>query len=460
MTAGILGGMAAGLISAFAIVLAGAVLATAIILWEGHKPFWNYMLVLLSGYLILGKGFAYIGIFPVYVGEIGLALAVCSLVFVPVAKRNQTIPKISVSLSLVFLLSFMLWGLARTIPYVGTYSWDALRDGVVWGYGIFAVCIAWLIPSKAINTFFRIYALILPLFLFWQPLVYVINYAVQPDIRFPGSPVSLIYNKQGDVAVHLVGAGAFILLRLDRHIKPWSGLRLWTMWTLWGIAFLIAAVTSRGGLVSVMAGMSVVLLLRPNTRWDRPVSLFLFTLVVLQLTGLSISIRQREISSQQFFENLSSIIQESSPELEGTKQWRLKWWDKIVDYTFRGDYFWQGKGYGINLADDDGFQVLSDGSLRSPHNIYMTILARSGVPGLALWVALSISIILSLARRSVIERSRNQQQSDYSLWLLAYLAAFLVNGTFDVFIESPMGGIWFWSLIGMAYTRFNSGQID
>ena len=28
----------------------------------------------------------------------------------------------------------------------------------------------------------------------------------------------------------------------------------------------------------------------------------------------------------------------------------------IIDYTVFGDYFWTGKGFGISLADDDGFQ--------------------------------------------------------------------------------------------------------
>jgi hypothetical protein len=35
------------------------------------------------------------------------------------------------------------------------------------------------------------------------------------------------------------------------------------------------------------------------------------------------------------------------------------------------------------------------------------------------------------------------------LFLLAFWAAFLINGTFDVFIEGPMGGIWFWTLWGV-----------
>jgi hypothetical protein len=34
------------------------------------------------------------------------------------------------------------------------------------------------------------------------------------------------------------------------------------------------------------------------------------------------------------------------------------------------------------------------------------------------------------------------------LFLGCYWAAFLINATFDVFLEGPMGGIWFWSVFG------------
>ncbi len=36
------------------------------------------------------------------------------------------------------------------------------------------------------------------------------------------------------------------------------------------------------------------------------------------------------------------------------------------------------------------------------------------------------------------------------MWLNAYLAAMLVNACFDVSIENPMGGVWFWTMIGAA----------
>src|SRR5205823_258253 len=111
---------------------------------------------------------------------------------------------------------------------------------------------------------------------------------------------------------------------------------------------------------------------------------------------------------------------------------------------------WTGKGFGINLADDDGFQVNDDHSLRSPHNGHLMILARAGVPGLALWsiVQLGWAATIGSALRHSIRRCRHEWAGVFLL-LLAYWLALAINGAFDVFLEGPMGGIWFWSIYGI-----------
>ena len=40
--------------------------------------------------------------------------------------------------------------------------------------------------------------------------------------------------------------------------------------------------------------------------------------------------------------------------------------------------------------------------------------------------------------------------ANVNLWVLAYWMAFIVNMSFDVYLEGPQGGIWFWCLIGFA----------
>ena len=162
----------------------------------------------------------------------------------------------------------------------------------------------------------------------------------------------------------------------------------------------------------------------------------------------------REISFQQFFANVSGVFHSTDVgDLDDTKEWRLAWWGEIISYTLKregGDYFWQGKGYGVNLADDDGFQVMPDHSLRNPHNANMAILARSGVPGLALWIIMQIGWAWAISSALIrCVRSGDKQWAGLFLFLLAYWLACIINSCFDVFLEGPMGGIWFWTIFGV-----------
>jgi hypothetical protein len=153
----------------------------------------------------------------------------------------------------------------------------------------------------------------------------------------------------------------------------------------------------------------------------------------------------------QLIENILSVFGSSSNQnLEGTKEFRLAWWGKIVNYTVFGDYFWAGKGFGVNLADSDGFQTTSDHSLRAPHNSNFTVLARLGVPGFALWVLILSTFGIGLLRAVWSHR----RAGDLNLaavagWLLAYWVAMMVDTSFDPYIEGPQGGIWFWTVIGL-----------
>lgn len=88
----------------------------------------------------------------------------------------------------------------------------------------------------------------------------------------------------------------------------------------------------------------------------------------------------------------------------------------VINYTVFGEHFWTGKGFGINLANVDGFQVYADQSLRSPHNGHLTMLARGGVPGLFFWVLLQASFALALFRTYLADRRAGLREwADISL---------------------------------------------
>ena len=124
----------------------------------------------------------------------------------------------------------------------------------------------------------------------------------------------------------------------------------------------------------------------------------------------------------------------------------------IFDYTFNGPYFWTGKGFGINLSDADGFVTAADPTApsRSPHNCFLGILARTGVPGLALWLLTLGSWSAMLFVNMVRARLAGEQfWADVFLLIFCYALAFIIDGTFDAALEGPVSSIWFWSLFGV-----------
>ena len=103
-----------------------------------------------------------------------------------------------------------------------------------------------------------------------------------------------------------------------------------------------------------MAADDLLLYVRAATRWLAVIFIAVTLMVpVVILIDPRIELGTgREISVGQMVDNVTSLFGEADNQgLEGTKEFRLRWWSTIVGYTIGGPYFWTGKGYGINLAD-------------------------------------------------------------------------------------------------------------
>jgi len=411
------------------------------------------------GYAFLGRGFAYLGVPPIYIGEIALGFGLLATTVSGIIRLGFRAP-------LVWLLViFDLWGAGRTIPYLQTYGTDALRDAVIWSYSIFSILIAaCLLSSGWLPRVLDQYRRWFPFFLISVPVLWGISrFASDVVPRAPGSDVPIPSFKSGDAGVHLAGIAAYLLVGLYRgaHEQERAGVGRseWMLWSAWLIAVMFVAALSRGGLLAILVALLAVLALRPAAAGRKFVVVaataalsagLLLTSRSLDRPLLSGPEGDRAISLHQISANLGSVVASVQEEsLEGSRRWRVDWWTTIVDYTVFGDRFWTGKGFGVNLADDDGFQV-GDGTLRSPHNAHLTILAREGVPGAALWVLLQGTFALAMIRAYVRARRTGQEfWARVNLWVLAYWLASLTNMAFDVVLEGPQGGIWFWSLFGL-----------
>jgi len=415
-----------------------------------YRWFISVLNIALIGYAFGGRGFAYLGFSPIYIDSILWLFAFIVLLLNPGWVKLLRNP------ITWLLLTFMTWGAIRTFVFIPTYGIDALRDGAMWGYALFALAVGYPLAKK--TTWY--------LLIKWYEKWFFVRYVIWAPLAFltvslfkdyipkwpwgPGEGVPLIQLKAGDIAVHISGILSFALVVLPYFRKKLLPIKWIIFWLFWFASFVIVASKNRGGFLSIAAVLLLLLFHINPLRWTRMALVGLALLLVFYISGIEIDMGGRKISITQIANNAISILTTTqSTSLEGTKNWRLEWWRVIINYTVHGPYFWTGKGFGINLADDDGFQLASDHSLRSPHNGHLTILARMGVPGFALWLIMQTWFAAALWWNYLKKRWQGlYREAALFLWILTYWLAASINATFDVYLEGPQGGIWFWSIFG------------
>ena len=223
----------------------------------------------LFGYTFLGKGYAYFGVSPIFIGELLLLFGVLAALL-----GGGFMPALRSPISWLVIL-WAVWGLVCTVPYLGVYGLDALRDATIWGYGAFAILVAgfmlrlqwWTKASDAYARWFWWFA-------FWSPVAGVIFATVEPSIpRVPGSDIPLLFVKAGDFGVQLAGAATFVLVGLADSRWRRSPHRValeWLWWMAWLAGVAITGAASRGALVSVFIAVATVMLLHRRAQFWKP----------------------------------------------------------------------------------------------------------------------------------------------------------------------------------------------
>ncbi|MEJ1978034.1 MAG: O-antigen ligase family protein [Acetobacteraceae bacterium] len=244
--------------------------------------------------------------------------------------------------------------------------------------------------------------------------------------------------RPGEIAVHLTGAAVFVLLGFRKATN------FWVVMIILGIGIITP---SRGAMLACVLPIGVAAILGGKLR--RLVPLLLVASLAFAVTyALDVDIALpggRSMGPRQIVHDFVSITGTSEEaNLDNTKTWRLSWWHAIEGYTFHGPYFWTGKGFGQSLAEADGFIVGEENGgplLRSPHNAHLTLLARTGVPGLVLWVMTCTAWLGMLLRNMLIARRRGDAQWDaLFLWIGCYGLSILIDASFDVRPGGTDGG--------------------
>lgn len=411
------------------------------------------MFLLIAGYLLFDRAFAWIHVpgTPIFVGEMALVFGLFVVIQTPHLGRL-----LRASRPIQLLLLFVLWGFALTFEGVSTWGLDAVRDSVLWYYGLFAIVSAVMLVyrpalwDEMIDRFTRF----IPLF-FAVMIVRLAFSQASIGPRIPDSRTRLVSHKSANIAVNVTLAVAFLLIvvgpLLSRELS-----RRTTGLTLFGLLLVLAAGTqSRGGFLASLLVLAAVFVIVRGARTVMLGVLVLAFLAGILATALDVRLQldRRELSVEQVVENIQSISEEatSGTQFDNTTQWRLNLWGEVLDDVLREERVLTGFGFGENLA----FRYEADNRdssvpLRNPHNSHLSVIARMGIVGFGLWVAMFFSWFMQLfrARRQYLEIGEGKRAS-LSLWLMLAMTTILVNAFFDPTIEGPQVGVWTWTLFGM-----------
>jgi hypothetical protein len=320
---------------------------------------------------------------------------------------------------------------------------DLIRDSFIFQYGWF-VFILFLFKEKLEiiwETLFFIYK--------WFPFVALLNFILQYFVPFfetvtPFGGIPILLYKNGDMGVQLLISTLLLLYTFENKTLKWRVLLSLVI----ALDFLILASYSRSGIVAFLASMLCFIYFNKDIQLQSRVRLLLkyLPIILLIVTPIYINIKVTEnfqgraVGLEQIKNNFSSIVGGTTDATsENNVVWRLVWWAKIIDYSLSSPNFFIGKGLGMNLATDDDIITLDD-SLRSPHNFHLNIMSRFGVLIFMIWTYFLIQLLRPLFKK---------QLQGKRLLIGCILLAFLLNASFDVFLEGPMGAFPFWTWMGL-----------
>jgi hypothetical protein len=430
----------------------------------------------LVGYVAFGKGFAYAGVPPVFVGELLLIVVAVGALRGVVPVPGHAAALLALGVAGLAVVQVVVDRFVAVEPLIETVRGVAPVYYVAFAFGLYALlrrlegrvgraavievvdaATARVVPFVVVAAFGL--GVLLVAEPSWVPL-------------WPVSEVPMLSSKSTDLSVTLALLLPLLVARAQasrRSAVPEVGrIPPRALMAMWAVATLLVVFRSRGAALGLLAGCLVV---RPDpVRAVKALLGALTVVVVLYVTGLSFNVAGREVSSDAAVESVTSLLGlTSTDDQQGnfvdTKRWRSEWWSTIwSDVTGAGDdgagvgqasrvsqpMLLHGHGWGDNLAVRYGVvpaEAASDPRvLRSPHNIFFSLAGRAGLVLAAGFVAAVVTTVVAAARRGGATAS-----SPTLLAARGAVVAALVTALTDVYIESPQGAILLWSLVGLLW---------
>jgi O-Antigen ligase len=396
---------------------------------------------LLLGYLCLKRGFAYLGVPPLFVGEIMLAAFLLLKPRVALGTWAMSLlrpsPLNALGLALLLFMSYGIWQVGRGV-LSGSPLLYTLKFFVFNYYALYTLLGLWvgLQAPEFLPKLIRIIAWVNGIYglLFIVALRHVVIY-------MPGTDTPVFSSPAGQVVV-ILG-----LLCFERDLRA-----VWFVLALNIIVTLVWQVRAEWlGLALGILAWGIL-----TGRLGRVVSIGMAGLAVLGMIELAdIRLAGRNGDSVSLSENLARVIapidlelaKELSPNAAwhaGTAEWRELWWEQIwlsVHSTPVLEAFGHGYGFDLfGLAPEEVRAGQEDWDVRTPHSVFFYALGYTGWAGVALFGLLQFAILRLLWRSYRLAGD----PAGVVFWVMGMAMAF-----FQESFESPFRAIPFYLLAGL-----------
>ena len=399
------------------------------------------LLLLIAGYQVYGRAFAYVGLIQqqVFIGEIVLAILILS-------RRSAVVERwvgwILTGHSLRRIgwayLAFFLWGvfeLQRGL-FNGSHTTDVLKEFAFNYYPLYLVAGVWAGAThpRFLQTAIRISA--------WSVALYGIAFLAFfgrfQGLFIPGTLNVDLFGQPG------TGVAILGLLAVSMKISDLVPLLMLTVvmlgtqvraeWLGVTVALLTWAVLSKR-LVRLLV-------------WSALLGAVLWVLVITDFSVPAPTSRGGLISAKALASRLIAPVDESlaseystdAAYYAGTYSFRTRWWAEIRN-SLQGSptLLIEGYGYGYPLYQLMPFAAAHKETVRTPHSWVYYCLAYTGCGGLVLFIVFQATLGFALFRSG----QRQKQYYGVLVWVFA-----LSMGAFGNFYEAPFGAIPVYVMMG------------
>ena len=434
-------------------LVAGGLLLFALATWQ-PLPLATVLLgAIVFGYLVGNRGFAQIMLLPdqpLLPAEAVLLLA-GSLMLVQAAWRHA-LPVRADPLN-VLLLAWITLGCIRVAFDYRLHGFLALRDFAVVYYAAFfflAQEAARDVPGQRFLS--RVIlagcaALLITSFLYERFPDFFFNI-----LTLRGAP--LIYYKGDLIGTFLAVGSVQFFLRFEAGRGRWNLALSLVMTT---------AVIATNNRASMMGLLVATLWLLAAGRWRFAATQAItgaVAAVVILVAASSLNIAMEKTPLFGLYERIVSLTDptgqrayrgESTFNKGDNNLFRTVWWQAVLTETVEGNPY-VGLGFGHDLADRFVREYYPESgeefSVRSPHNVLVTVFARMGAAGLS--VLLAILGVVAVRTWRAVKAGPEAAAAWCGAWVIG------TSACFGVVLEGPMGAVVFWTTLGLAHATSTS----